>query len=82
MQSLKLELPAAAWGRQGVCRFRIVRVEYQPAPDMTLDVARYKRMLHTAPKEPPDPVLGRTLFVRTCQECHTLYGLGARSAPT
>ena len=44
-------------------------------------IAETKAMLRTAPKEPPDPVLGRAMFAKTCQQCHTLYGVGAKIGP-
>jgi putative membrane-bound dehydrogenase-like protein len=44
-------------------------------------IAQTKAMLRTAPKEPPDSVLGRALFAKTCQQCHTLYGIGGRVGP-
>ena len=33
----------------------------------------------TAP--PPDLALGRAVFAKTCQKCHTLYGVGGRVGP-
>lgn len=30
---------------------------------------------------PPDLALGRTLFAKTCQQCHTLFGLGGKVGP-
>ncbi len=44
-------------------------------------IAQTKAMLRIAPKEPPDPILGRALFAKTCQQCHTLYGVGAKIGP-
>ena len=29
----------------------------------------------------PDPALGRAVFAKTCQQCHTLYGVGANIGP-
>jgi putative heme-binding domain-containing protein len=78
---LRLELPASAWGRNGVCRFRIADVEHVPTPDMAREVARYKAMLRAPPREPPDPALGRALFTKTCYECHTLFGSGGTIGP-
>lgn len=28
-----------------------------------------------------DPSLGRSVFVKTCQQCHTLFGVGAKTGP-
>jgi putative membrane-bound dehydrogenase-like protein len=44
-------------------------------------IAQTKAMLRTASKEPPDPLLGRALFAKTCQQCHTLYGVGGKVGP-
>ncbi|HMF15915.1 MAG TPA: PVC-type heme-binding CxxCH protein, partial [Gemmataceae bacterium] len=44
-------------------------------------IADTKAMLRTAPKEPADPILGRALFAKTCQQCHTLYGIGGKVGP-
>ena len=80
--SLKLELPASAWGRQGVCRFHIKTIEREPTPDdMPKQIAKYKAIVHSPAGMPPDPPLGRALFTKTCMECHTLYGMGAKIGP-
>jgi putative membrane-bound dehydrogenase-like protein len=44
-------------------------------------ITRYKVMLTAKPTRPPDPALGRALFVTTCQQCHTLFGVGGRVGP-
>ena len=38
-------------------------------------------MLAETSPTPPDPSLGRAVFARTCQQCHTLYGVGAKIGP-
>ena len=125
IESLKLELPASAWGRQGVCRFRIADVVQEPIPvaaradeehvqvlparvlsslaepafaaevtqllllqhflyasgPLAREIAEKKALLLRKPEMEPDPVLGRMLFIKTCQECHTLYGIGAKVGP-
>jgi putative heme-binding domain-containing protein len=82
VRELKLELPAAAWGREGVCRFRISKIGQQEStPDMAKLIARTKAMLRTPPELAPDPALGRTLFAKNCQECHTLHGVGGKVGP-
>jgi putative membrane-bound dehydrogenase-like protein len=30
---------------------------------------------------PADPMLGRAVYVKTCQQCHTLFGVGAKIGP-
>ncbi|HJZ56880.1 MAG TPA: PVC-type heme-binding CxxCH protein, partial [Gemmataceae bacterium] len=34
-----------------------------------------------APNPPPDVNLGRAVFAKTCQQCHTLYGVGGKVGP-
>jgi putative membrane-bound dehydrogenase-like protein len=44
-------------------------------------IARYRKML-TRPYPPPaDLSLGRAIFAKTCQQCHTLYGVGGKVGP-
>jgi putative heme-binding domain-containing protein len=55
-------------------------VRATPAERQQLIVAWKKRL--TAPMAPPgDPILGRTVFARTCQNCHVLYGVGGKVGP-
>jgi putative heme-binding domain-containing protein len=44
-------------------------------------MARYRRMLTAPPAQEPDPSLGRAIFARTCQQCHTLFGVGGKVGP-
>ncbi len=82
VQSLKLELPAAAWGRTGACRFHLTRISREEPPTSPAKlIARTKAMLRKPAGTPPDPVLGRTLFIKNCQECHTLHGFGGKVGP-
>jgi putative heme-binding domain-containing protein len=81
VESLKLELPAAAWGRSGTCRFQIKGIVQEPPPDLVELVARYKQMLRTPPQRPADASLGRAVFARNCFECHTLHGVGGKTGP-
>jgi hypothetical protein len=48
------------------------------APDVRdLDrIAQVQAMLTSRPSLPPDPALGRSVSVKTCQQCHTLFGIG------
>jgi putative membrane-bound dehydrogenase-like protein len=48
--------------------------------DRAKQIAEWKRFL-TAPVKPADPLLGRAMFVKTCQQCHTLYGVGGKVGP-
>jgi putative heme-binding domain-containing protein len=43
-------------------------------------IADYRKLLEH-PKSTPDIELGRSVFARTCQQCHTLYGTGGQVGP-
>src|SRR5947208_7931863 len=38
-------------------------------------------MVTSAPRGMPDPLLGRAVFGKTCQQCHTLFGVGGKVGP-
>ncbi|MCS7023050.1 MAG: DUF1080 domain-containing protein [Gemmataceae bacterium] len=42
-------------------------------------IAQWRTRLTAAP--PGDPVLGRAVFARVCQQCHVLYGVGGQVGP-
>ena len=44
-------------------------------------IKRYRAMLTSSPKTPPDASLGRALFTKTCAQCHTLFGTGGKVGP-
>src|SRR5262249_15746569 len=44
-------------------------------------IARYKDMLPAKPPRLPDPSLGRAVFAKVCQQCHTLFGVGRQVGP-
>ncbi len=62
-------LIAKAWGT----------VRNTPADRAKL-IADWKKKLN-APAPPSDLSLGRAMFAKTCQQCHTLYGVGAKVGP-
>jgi putative heme-binding domain-containing protein len=43
-------------------------------------IADWKKKLNAA-APPPDLMLGRAVFAKTCQQCHTLYGVGGKVGP-
>jgi putative membrane-bound dehydrogenase-like protein len=43
-------------------------------------IADWKKKL-MAPAPEPDLALGRAMFAKTCQQCHTLYGVGGKVGP-
>jgi putative membrane-bound dehydrogenase-like protein len=44
-------------------------------------ISQYRRMLTTPPGAPPEVALGRAVFAKTCQQCHTLFGTGGKVGP-
>jgi putative membrane-bound dehydrogenase-like protein len=51
------------------------------AADKAALIATYRELLSKKTEQAPDPSLGRAVFGRTCQQCHTLYGVGANIGP-
>jgi putative heme-binding domain-containing protein len=49
--------------------------------DRAARIAEFKTMLTSAPEIEPDLALGRAVFVKTCAQCHTLFGQGADVGP-
>src|SRR5262249_39150364 len=48
--------------------------------DRVRSIAELRKKL-TAPQAPPDLALGRAVYARTCQQCHTLFGIGGKVGP-
>jgi putative membrane-bound dehydrogenase-like protein len=63
------KLLAETWGQ----------VRSTPADKAAMIVALREMLQRPAAK--PDLELGRAVFVKTCQQCHTLYGVGAKIGP-
>ncbi len=63
---------------------RILRV-WGTVRDTTADrarsIARYKALLISKPSRSPDPTMGRAVFAKSCQQCHTLFGVGGQVGP-
>jgi putative membrane-bound dehydrogenase-like protein len=49
--------------------------------DRKAAIAKMKKMLVDKPPAAPDLSHGRALFAKTCQQCHTLYGVGNKVGP-
>ncbi|WP_425615012.1 PVC-type heme-binding CxxCH protein [Anatilimnocola sp. NA78] len=49
--------------------------------DKALLIAQVKSLLASPPTTAVDLHLGRAVFARTCQQCHTLFGTGAKVGP-
>lgn len=44
-------------------------------------IEKYRKILTAGYAKRPDVELGRAVFARTCQQCHTLFGVGAAIGP-
>jgi putative membrane-bound dehydrogenase-like protein len=44
-------------------------------------IAHYKQLVAAHPVSPEDLPLGRAIFAKTCQQCHTLFGTGGKVGP-
>jgi putative membrane-bound dehydrogenase-like protein len=51
-----------------------------PADRLKL-IAQYRKMLTAPYQGAPDLALGRAMFVKTCSQCHTLFGVGGKVGP-
>jgi putative membrane-bound dehydrogenase-like protein len=56
------------------------RVRNTPTDKLKL-IETYRQLLATPAASQADPELGRAVFARTCQQCHTLYGVGSNIGP-
>ena len=53
----------------------------ETSEDKAKRIAQFKAMLTSEPDQKPDPMLGRAVFAKTCQQCHTLFGTGGNVGP-
>jgi putative membrane-bound dehydrogenase-like protein len=53
----------------------------ETAQDKAKEIGRYRRLLADTALPKPDPLQGRLVFVKTCQQCHTLFGVGGKVGP-
>lgn len=56
-------------------------VARESGADKLKEIARYKALVQTTGPRPADPARGRAGFAHTCQQCHTLFGLGGKVGP-
>jgi putative heme-binding domain-containing protein len=49
--------------------------------DKLKQIEQYKAMLTSEALKAGNPSVGRALFAKTCQQCHTLYGEGGKVGP-
>jgi putative membrane-bound dehydrogenase-like protein len=53
----------------------------ETSSDRARSIAQYKKLLTSRPSKAPDPSLGRGVFARVCQQCHTLFDTGGKVGP-
>ena len=53
----------------------------ETSADKAEQIARYKALLTSNDNIKPDLSQGRAVFAKTCQQCHTLFGEGAKVGP-
>lgn len=51
------------------------------AEDKAKQIEEYHELLDSPAAANADPELGRAVFAKTCQQCHTLYGVGETIGP-
>ena len=49
--------------------------------DRAKTIADMKKLLTSRPKTPPDVNLGRSVYTKTCSQCHTLFAVGGQVGP-
>lgn len=49
--------------------------------DRVRSIVELRRKLNAPQLSPPDLSLGRAVYARTCQQCHTLFGQGGKVGP-
>jgi putative membrane-bound dehydrogenase-like protein len=53
----------------------------ETAADRAKLIADWKKRLTAKSKDQPDLNLGRAVYAKTCQQCHTLYAVGGKVGP-
>ena len=51
------------------------------AEDKAQAIVHYKQLISNRSRQRPDVSLGRAVFAKTCQQCHTLFGTGGKVGP-
>jgi putative heme-binding domain-containing protein len=53
----------------------------EPNQDKLAEMARYRGIYRAGGSTPGNASRGRSIFVRTCQQCHSLFGIGGNVGP-
>jgi putative membrane-bound dehydrogenase-like protein len=56
-------------------------VARETAEDKVKLIAHYKQLVEAKPAAEVDLSLGRAIYAKTCQQCHTLFGIGGKIGP-
>ncbi len=49
--------------------------------DKKAEIARYRNIFGAGGSQPGDEMRGRTVFIKACFQCHTLFGVGGKVGP-
>ena len=60
---------------------KIWGVMRESGADKQKEIAKYKKIFQAGGSQPGDASRGRGVFVRTCQQCHTLFDTGGKVGP-
>jgi len=60
---------------------KIWGVMRESGADKQKEIAKYKKIFQAGGSQPGDASRGRGVFVRTCQQCHTLFDAGGKVGP-
>ncbi|MCI0535986.1 MAG: DUF1080 domain-containing protein [Verrucomicrobiales bacterium] len=53
----------------------------ESSADKQMEIARYRNIYRAGGSTPGDGIRGRIVFVKTCQQCHALFGAGGLVGP-
>jgi putative heme-binding domain-containing protein len=60
---------------------KVYGVIRESSADQQKEIERYKRIYRAGGSQPGDAQRGRAVFVRVCQQCHTLFDTGGKVGP-
>lgn len=56
-------------------------VARETGADKRAEIDKYKKVYYAGGSQPGDAMRGRAVFVRTCQQCHSLFDIGGKIGP-
>ncbi|HYE29832.1 MAG TPA: family 16 glycoside hydrolase [Methylomirabilota bacterium] len=56
-------------------------VARETAADKKGEIEKYRKIYQAGGSQPGDAIRGRAVFVRTCQQCHSLFDVGGKVGP-